>query len=462
MYPSSFEYFAPESLDEAFGILERFDGEAKVLAGGQSLIPVLKLRTFTAPAALVDINRIPDLDTLTVTRDGGLRIGALVRHKTCERSELLDGKFATLGDAAPQISDPIVRNLGTVCGSLAHADPQGDWGSALLAMGAELQARGPGGERTISLDDLFVAPFMTTLQPNEIVTEVRVPSPGRRAAGTYLKLERKVGDYATVAVAVHVSFADDDTVERAGIALTGVGPTNLRARRAEDALQGRALDDEAIGEAARLAAEEAQPFDDIRGHGRLQAEHGAGLHRARAAEGARPGRRLRVSQAAEVERRTTHPVTITVNGTPRSAEVEPRVLLVHFLRETLSLTGTHIGCDTTSCGACTVLVDGTPVKSCTYLAVQADGRAVTTVEGLGAPGALHALQEGFKEEHGLQCGFCTPGMMLTASALLAENPDPSAEEIRWALSGNICRCTGYQNIVKAVQWAARKQAEGGA
>jgi aerobic carbon-monoxide dehydrogenase small subunit len=169
-----------------------------------------------------------------------------------------------------------------------------------------------------------------------------------------------------------------------------------------------------------------------------------------------------VSQAAEVERRTTHPITVTVNGTPRSAEVEPRLLLVHFVRETLSLTGTHIGCDTTSCGACTVLVDGTPVKSCTYLAVQADGRAVTTVEGLGAAGALHALQEGFKEEHGLQCGFCTPGMMLTASALLAENPDPSPEEIRWALSGNICRCTGYQNIVKAVQWAARKQAEGGA
>jgi carbon-monoxide dehydrogenase medium subunit len=265
LYPSSFEYFAPDTLEEAVEILGRFDGEAKVLAGGQSLIPVLKLRTFTAPAALVDINRIPDLDTLTVTRDGGLKIGALVRHKACERSELLDGKFATLGDAAPQISDPIVRNLGTVCGSLAHADPQGDWGSALLAMGAELSARGPDGERTIPLDELFVAPFMTTLQPNEIATEVRVPSPGRRAAGTYLKLERKVGDYATVAVAVHVSFADDDTVERAGIALTGVGPTNLRARRAEEALQGRALDDEAIGEAARLAAEEAQPFDDIRG-----------------------------------------------------------------------------------------------------------------------------------------------------------------------------------------------------
>ena len=148
-------------------------------------------------------------------------------------------------------------------------------------------------------------------------------------------------------------------------------------------------------------------------------------------------------------------ITVTVNGAEQKAEVEPRLLLVHFVREVAALTGTHVGCDTTSCGACTVLLDGVPVKSCTLLAVQADGRAVTTVEGLAQNGALHAIQRGFKEEHGLQCGFCTPGMMLVASALLAESPDPSEEEIRWAISGNICRCTGYQNIVAAVQWAAR-------
>ena len=156
----------------------------------------------------------------------------------------------------------------------------------------------------------------------------------------------------------------------------------------------------------------------------------------------------------------TRTVTATVNGTARSADVETRLLLVHFLRETLGLTGTHIGCDTTSCGACTVLVDGTPVKSCTMFAVQADGREITTVEGLAGADGLSAVQEGFHEEHGLQCGFCTPGMMLTATALLAENPDPSEEEIRWAISGQICRCTGYQNIVKAVQYAAAKGKEG--
>ena len=262
MYPSSFEYFAPETLDEALELLERFDGEAKVLAGGQSLIPVMKLR-FAAPQALVDINRISGLDTLA--EDGGtLRIGALVRHKTCERSELLRGKYGALGDAAPQISDPIVRNLGTVAGSLAHADPQGDWGSVMLAVRAEVVARSSTGERTIPIDALFEGPFTTSLLPNEIVTEVRVPDPGARAGGTYLKLERKVGDFATVGVAVHVTMTNG-SVGRAGIALTGVGPTNVRAEAAEQALAGRALDDEAIEEAARLAAEAAQPRTDMRG-----------------------------------------------------------------------------------------------------------------------------------------------------------------------------------------------------
>ena len=156
-------------------------------------------------------------------------------------------------------------------------------------------------------------------------------------------------------------------------------------------------------------------------------------------------------------------IAITVNGVRHEAEVEPRELLVYFLREGLGLTGTTVGCDTSSCGTCTVLLDGESVKSCTLLAVQADGHEVTTVEGLATASELHPLQEGFKDEHGLQCGFCTPGMMLAAKALLDENPDPTEDEVRWALSGNLCRCTGYQNIVKAVLWAAdRMRADSGA
>jgi carbon-monoxide dehydrogenase medium subunit len=263
VYPARFEYFVPTTLDEALEILGRYDeGEAKVLAGGMSLIPVMKLR-FAAPQALVDINRIAGLDTLA-EEGGQLRIGALVRHKTCEQSDLLKGKYGALGDAAPQISDPIVRNLGTVVGSLAHADPQGDWASVMLAVRAELVARGSGGERTVPIDELLQGPFTTSLEPGEIVTEVRVPDPGARAGGTYLKLERKVGDFATAGVAVHVAMSNG-TVERAGIALTGVGPTNMRAEAAEKALAGHALDDAAIDEASRLAAEAAQPRTDVRG-----------------------------------------------------------------------------------------------------------------------------------------------------------------------------------------------------
>jgi aerobic carbon-monoxide dehydrogenase small subunit len=152
-------------------------------------------------------------------------------------------------------------------------------------------------------------------------------------------------------------------------------------------------------------------------------------------------------------------ITVKVNGTDRSADVEPRLLLVHFLREQLLLTGTHVGCDTSNCGACTVLLDGTPIKSCTFLAVQADGRSVETVEGLMAAGQLHPIQEAFKEHHGLQCGFCTPGMLLTAKALISDNPEPTEEDVRWGLSGNVCRCTGYMNIVRAVQAAAAAQSE---
>jgi aerobic carbon-monoxide dehydrogenase medium subunit len=262
VYPARFEYLRPSTVDEAVSALARYDDEAKVLAGGQSLIPLMKLR-FAMPRALVDINGIDGLDELREV-DGGLEIGALVRHKTCEQSELLKGRFGVLGDAAPQISDPIVRNWGTVAGSLAHADPQGDWGSALMAAGAEVQAQGPDGTRTIPLAELFVGPFTTALEPTEVITSVRVPDPGPNAGGTYLKLERKVGDYATVGVAVQITF-DNGKVGRAGIALTGVGARNLRAEAAEQALAGVALDDEAIAEAGRLAAEAADPRDDVRG-----------------------------------------------------------------------------------------------------------------------------------------------------------------------------------------------------
>lgn len=269
MFPANFEYLAPTSLDEAVSLLADHGDEAKVLAGGQSLIPLMKLR-FAAPRYVVDINRIPGLDTLA-EEGGRLRVGALARHRQAERSELLRSRYPAMAAVAPLIADPLVRNLGTVVGSLCHADPQGDWAAVMLAMGAELVVRSQNGERTIPMTRLIDGPFTTTLRPDEMATEVRVPDPGANAFGTYLKLERKVGDFATVGVAVHLSRSNG-AVERAGIALTAVGPTNIKASEAEQMLTGSALDEAVIAEAARLAARAAEPRTDIRGSAEYKRE----------------------------------------------------------------------------------------------------------------------------------------------------------------------------------------------
>jgi carbon-monoxide dehydrogenase medium subunit len=262
VYPARFDYLAPTSLEEAIAALGERAGDAKVMAGGQSLIPVLKLR-IAEVGTVVDINGVPGLDGLG--EDGGeLRIGALVRHRDAERSPLLTGRYGVIGSTARLVADPLVRNRGTICGSLAHADPQGDWGSAMLAARAAVVVQGPSGTRSIPVEELTLGPFMSTLAPDEVITEVRVPDPGPRTGGTYLKLERKVGDFATAAVAVQVTL-DNGHVAQVGIGLTGVGATNLRAAAAEDALRGSAPTDEAIVEAASLAAQAAEPVADHRG-----------------------------------------------------------------------------------------------------------------------------------------------------------------------------------------------------
>ena len=262
MLPASFEYHAPETSEEALALLDQLGDEAKVLAGGQSLIPLLKLR-FASPAHLVDINRIEGLDFIDES-DGVLRIGPLFRHKAAERSSLLASRYPVMGDAAPQIADPVIRNLGTIAGSIAHADPSGDWGSVMLALDAEFILRSKRGTRTVKARDFFAGPFSTVLEPNELLTEIRIPAAQTRSGGAYLKLERKVGDVATVAVAVRLQM-DDGKVRSAGVGLTAVGPQNLKAERAEQALRGATLDDATIKEAGALAAAAADPRADHRG-----------------------------------------------------------------------------------------------------------------------------------------------------------------------------------------------------
>ncbi|HEY2312148.1 MAG TPA: xanthine dehydrogenase family protein subunit M, partial [Streptosporangiaceae bacterium] len=250
MYPSRFRYEAPHSLDEAIGLLRDGGDYAKVLAGGQSLVPLMKLR-FASPELIVDINNLPGLAYHRADADGTLRIGALTRHVDLERSDLLRSTQPTMAAAAPLIADPIVRNRGTLVGSLCHADPQGDWASVVLSLGGFVVAEGPSGRRSIPMADFVTGPFQNVLDPDEIAVEAVIPRAQGERAGGYLKLERRVGDFATVGVAVSVEISAG-TVTRAGIGLTGVGGSTIAATEAAAALTGRPLTPESISQAAGL------------------------------------------------------------------------------------------------------------------------------------------------------------------------------------------------------------------
>ena len=263
MYPSRFRYEAPRSLAEAIDLLAGGGGEAKVLAGGQSLVPLMKLR-FATPELLVDINNIGGLDYHREDADGTLHIGALCRHADLERSALLQAKQPTMAAAAPLIADPIVRNRGTLVGSLCHADPQGDWASVVTALGGSIVAQGRNGRRSIPVADFVTGPFENVLTPDEIAVEAVIPAHTGTAAGGYLKLERRVGDFATVGVAVAIETVGEN-VTRAGIALTGVGGSTIAATAAAEALTGQPLTSDTIEHAAELAAQAARPRTDHRG-----------------------------------------------------------------------------------------------------------------------------------------------------------------------------------------------------
>ncbi len=263
MYPSRFRYEAPHSLDEAIGLLREGGDDAKVLAGGQSLVPLMKLR-FASPSLIVDINNIPGLAYHRADADGSLRVGALCRHVDLERSELLRSTQPTMAAAAPLIADPIVRNRGTLVGSLCHADPQGDWASVVTALGGSIVAQGPRGRRAIPMSGFVTGPFQNLLDLDEIAIEAVIPAAAGTRAGGYLKLERRVGDFATVGVAVAIETSGE-IVTRAGIGLTGVGGATISAADAAAALTGRPLTAESISEAAQLAAAAARPRTDHRG-----------------------------------------------------------------------------------------------------------------------------------------------------------------------------------------------------
>ena len=485
MKPARFVYHAPSSLGEALALLDQLrDEDAKVLAGGQSLMPLLNMR-LARPRHLVDINGVGELAYIRAAEDGGLAIGALTRQQTIERSPEVARGAPLLAEVMPLIGDRQIRGRGTIGGSFAHADPVAEIPTVAAALDAELVIGNLDDTRVVLAMEFPVSFLTTVLEPAELLLEVRLPPTPPGAGFAFLELARQQGAFAIVSAAAMLTL-QNGRIGEARICLGGVAPTPIRASRAEALLRGAHPSADAFAEAARLAGEDTDPSADVHGSEAYRREMAEvytrrALHTAlsRAREGPHPpapspnagrGRSLTPSPALphqggggtgphpnplpEGEDARPLAVRLRVNGVPYERLVEPRKLLSDFIRQDLGLTGTHVGCEHGVCGACTVVANGEAVKSCLMLAVQARMADVLTVEGLAVQGRLHPIQQAFHEHHGLQCGFCTPGMLLSALTLLTENPDPTEEQIKAEMDGNLCRCTGYYNIIAAIQAAA--------
>ena len=438
-------------------LLAELGEDARPLAGGHSLVPMMKLR-LAEPSHLVDLGAIAALKGIRA-EGGEIVIGAMTTQQEIIASELLAERLPILCEAARQIADPQVRYVGTLGGNCAGGDPGNDMPAVMQCLGATYVLDGPNGTRKIAARDFYEGAFTTGLQPGEILSAVRVPVPAQGHGYAYAKMKRKVGDYATAATAVILTLAGGRCTS-ASIALTNLAATPLHAADAAKRAgrdRPRWCGDRSRGRGrGRDHRSRPRPARSRRFPQACRGRHDQAGDRERAWP--RHGNRQRARARWGRQLMAKHQIKLTVNGRTVEALVETRLLLIHFLREALSLTGAHIGCETSHCGACTVDMGGRSVKSCTLFAVQADGTEITTVEGLATAAGLHPLQEGFVQAHGLQCGFCTPGMIMRSYRLLHENADPTDEEIRMGLSGNLCRCTGYQNIVKAVRYAAVKLA----
>jgi carbon-monoxide dehydrogenase medium subunit len=469
MKAAAFAYSRPESIDEACALLAADDG-ARLIAGGQTLVPLMAMR-LARPTRLVDIARIPGL---AFVRDLGdaVAIGAATTQRATERDSVVNAKLPLLARALPFVGHMATRARGTIGGSLANADPAAEIALVAVTLGATLLCRTAGGESEIAAEDFFLGPMVTGLPAAGMLTAIRFPAWRGRIGAAFHEVSPRQGDFAFASAAAQVALNPDGTCARIAIGVGAATERPLRLTAAEQALTGARLAPETIRAAVSDALAGIITMADL---------HASAEYRRRVA---RSLAIRTVTEAAEnataapvgwVERSETHhekrhneahgdmigfadaqPI-LRVNGETHPIDVEPRMTLLDCLRDKLGLAGAHAGCEHGVCGACTVLIDGVAVRSCLLFAVQADGRAITTIEGLTpAPGELSVLQDAFCETHGLQCGYCTPAMILTGHALLAGNAAPTRAEIVEAISGNICRCTGYAQIVEAIALAAER------
>ena len=471
-------YHTPASIDETLRLLAKHGSEARIIAGGTDLLIELRRGVRQAPV-LIDISRVAGADQMRLDDDGLIHLGPAVTHNQAVASEVLRERGSPLAMACRQVGTPQLRNRATVIGNLVTASPANDTIAALWALDARLTLRSLRGERTLPLADFYHGVRRTALAPDEMVTAVTFPALNSDQRGTFVKLGlRRAHAIALVNAAVLLTF-DGDTVTRARITLGSVAPTVIRAPEAEDALAGKSLSEKLIARAADLAAEAAAPIDDIRAGAdyRRQAvrvlvrraltalrdgTERSGFHGTPPMLwGSGDGHFPQLAGRAPVYRDGgDDAIACTVNGERVAVRGAGGKTLLEMLRDDLGLTGSKEGCGEGECGACTVWLDGIAVLACLVPAPRAHGTRVVTIEGLAQSGRgavtapLHPVQQAFIDEGAVQCGFCTPGFVMAGASLLEEIPHPTREQIVAGLQGNLCRCTGYYKIVRAIERAA--------
>jgi carbon-monoxide dehydrogenase medium subunit len=472
------QYYTPVSVDGALELLAHYRHKARIVAGATDLMLELSHGMHPEVDALIDITRIPGLDEIHFGSDKQIRLGSLVTHNQIVMSEAVVQHALPLAQASWEVGSPQIRNRGTVAGNLVTASPANDTISPMWALGATVKLASADGQREVPLNQFYEGVRRTVMMPEEMLVEISFPALPSTARGIFVKSGlRRAQAISVVHVTVILNF-DDARVIDARIALGSVAPTIISAQEAENYLAGKLLDEKTIAEAAKLAAAEAIPIDDLRGSAQFRSSMIEVMAR-RAIAALRDGKerahwperpialwgkssgRYPSGAAFESQHEEETHITCKVNGQMISAPASGQPSLMRWLREQGSLTGTKEGCAEGECGACTIFLDGIAVMSCLVPPQRAHGAEIITIEGLeeisrdtdtttSADGQEHILKQTFVDAGAVQCGYCTPGFIMSGAKLLEEQPRPNRDEIAQAITGNFCRCTGYYKILEAI------------
>jgi carbon-monoxide dehydrogenase medium subunit len=465
------EYINATTIDEVLQNLKDKGTRARIVAGGTDLILEIERGVRTGIDTLIDITRIPDLDRITIDKDDVIHLGPLVTHNHCVESRLIRARAYPLARAAWEVGAPQIRNRGTISGNLITASPANDTITPLMALHASVTLQSTNGTRNVPLKAFYTGVRKTVMLPDEMMVDISFPAMNRTTRGAFIKLALRRAQAISVVDAAIIVDLQAGSVKSASITLGSVAPTIIHADGAEQYLEGKQLTDEVIEEAAHLAMNASKPIDDLRGSAAYRLEmvrictlRGLRSIREGGEQAGMPqqpillwGQQVQESRMQRVQEAPSIPIDTTINGKNYYINNGHDKTLLRFLREDVGLTGTKEGCAEGECGACTVFLDGDAVMACLVPAPRAHGAEIITVEGLAQNGSLHPVQEAFIKHGAVQCGYCTPGFIMSAAKLLEEKSQPTRNEIEQAITGNLCRCTGYYKIVQAIDDAGKME-----